>query len=258
MSSNSSSLSDPAPGELPHGSPQDPFEGAGGSPPRRVPVRPAFDPKAQPFVVNPDGLPAVPEERLAPRALRERLRHPPAWAPEPRELAWRDGDTPPRPASVLVPLVLRPAGVHVMLTQRTAHLNHHAGQVSFPGGRVEATDASEADTALRETEEETGLSRDLVEMIGRLPDYLTSSGFRIAPMIGLVRPAFSLAPDPFEVAAVFEVPLRFLMDPANHRVHSVALPHNGQRVYYSMPWNDYFIWGATAGMLRDLYRLLSA
>lgn len=114
------------------------------------------------------------------------------------------------------------------------------------------------DAALRETEEETGLPRRLVEVIGQLPDYFTGTGFRVVPLVGLVRPDFAPRPDPFEVAEVFEVPLRFLMDPANHRLHSTALPAGGLRSYYSMPWQQFFIWGATAGMLRNLYQFLRA
>jgi 8-oxo-dGTP pyrophosphatase MutT (NUDIX family) len=224
-------------------------------------TRPSFDPTLQPWVANPGGLPAVPSHDLAPNALRARFAAPPVWQPEPPEAPIRRpaGDERPfRLASVLVPLVLRDEGLQVMLTQRTAHLHDHAGQISFPGGRVEKTDLSVMDAALRETEEETGLPRHLVEIIGQLPDYFTSTGFRIVPLVGLVQTGFTPVPDPFEVAEVFEVPLAFLMDPHNHHLHSVELPHNGRRTYYSMQWQQYFVWGATAGMLRDLYRFLSA
>ncbi len=243
------------------GSPDNEASAAAPAPPRRRPLGgPGFDPEAQPWEANPTGLQAVPREMLSADALRARFARPPAWRPEPAE-AWLTRfpgpETGLRLASVLVPLIMRPDGLQVMLTQRTAHLHDHAGQVSFPGGRVEKTDASVMDAALREAEEETGLPRNLVEITGQLPDYLTSTGFCIVPVVGLVQPGFVPVPDPFEVAEVFEVPLAFLMDPANHRVHSVTLPHNGRHSYYSMPWQQYFVWGATAGMLRDLYHFLS-
>lgn len=155
------------------------------------------------------------------------------------------------PAAVLFPIVLREDGLMVLLTQRTAHLRDHAGQVSFPGGRVEREDQSAIDTALRETEEEIGLARDNIEVLGFLPEYRTGTGFQVTPVVALVHPPFELTPDPFEVAEVFEVPLEFLLDPANHKQHS--LHHRGAlRHYFAMPYGDYFIWGATAGMIRSL------
>lgn len=155
------------------------------------------------------------------------------------------------PAAVLFPIVRRAGGETVLLTQRTAHLRDHAGQVSFPGGRVEADDASPLATALRETEEEIGLARSHVELLGYLPEYRTGTGFRVVPVVGLVTPPFELKPDPFEVAEVFEVPLAFLLDESNHQRHSVHL-RGALRHYYAMPYGDYFIWGATAGMIRSL------
>lgn len=155
------------------------------------------------------------------------------------------------PAAVLFPIVLRQDGPTVLLTQRTAHLRDHAGQISFPGGRVEASDQSTLHTALRETEEEIGLAREHIEPIGYLPEYRTSTGFRVTPVVALVRPPFDLKIDPFEVAEVFEVPLAFLLDPVNHQRHSIH--HRGAlRQYFAMPYGDYFIWGATAGMIRSL------
>ena len=159
------------------------------------------------------------------------------------------------PAAVLFPIVVRDAGHTVMLTQRTAHLRDHAGQISFPGGRVEADDLSPTHTALRETEEEVGLSRERVEILGFLPDYLTGTGFRVTPVVGLVHPPFDLQPDPFEVAEVFEVPLAFLLDPANHQRHEMHY-RGALRQYFAMPYGDYFIWGATAGMIRSLSQRL--
>ena len=158
---------------------------------------------------------------------------------------------PLTPAAVLFPIVTRDGGHTVLLTQRTAHLRDHAGQISFPGGRVEAADASPLHTALRETEEEIGLSRKQVEILGYLPEYLTGTGFRVTPVVALVTPPFELALDPFEVAEAFEVPLSFLLDPANHQRHSLHY-RGALRQFFAMPYGDYFIWGATAGMIRSL------
>lgn len=160
------------------------------------------------------------------------------------------------PAAVLFPIVQRDRQQTVLLTQRTAHLRDHAGQISFPGGRVEAEDLSPVHTALRETEEEIGLARDRVEILGFLPEYRTGTGFRVTPVVGLVQAPFELKPDPFEVAEVFEVPLAFLLDPANHQQHSMHY-RGAMRQYFAMPYGDYFIWGATAGMIRSLTERLS-
>ncbi|HEX6736304.1 MAG TPA: CoA pyrophosphatase [Azonexus sp.] len=154
------------------------------------------------------------------------------------------------PAAVLFPIVRRPEQATVLLTQRTAHLRDHAGQISFPGGRVEAEDLSPVHTALRETEEEIGLARAHVEILGFLPEYRTGTGFRVTPVVALVEPPFDLRLDPFEVAEVFEVPLAFLLDPANHKQHEMHY-RGALRRYYAMPYGDYFIWGATAGMIRS-------
>ena len=154
-------------------------------------------------------------------------------------------------AAVLFPIVLRDSGVTVLLTQRTAHLRDHGGQISFPGGRVEVEDLSPIHTALRETEEEIGLDRERIEIIGFLPEYRTGTGFRVTPVVALVRPPFELTPDPFEVAEVFEVPLAFLLDPENHQRHSLHY-RGALRHFFAMPYGDYFIWGATAGMIRSL------
>ncbi|MBL8502059.1 MAG: CoA pyrophosphatase [Rhodocyclaceae bacterium] len=159
------------------------------------------------------------------------------------------------PAAVLVPVILRPEGLTVLFTQRTAHLNDHAGQVSFPGGRCETDDPSPVHTALRETEEEIGLDPARIEVLGLLPEYRTGTGFTVTPVVGLVRPPFELSLDSFEVAEVFETPLAFLLDPANHQRHSMEIG-GVRRHYYAMPYEGYFIWGATAGMLVSLHRLL--
>lgn len=160
------------------------------------------------------------------------------------------------PASVLFPIVLREGGASVLLTQRTAHLKDHPGQISFPGGRVEPQDASPAHTALREAEEEIGLSSAHIEIVGYLPEYRTITGFCVTPVVAIVTPPFDLRPEPGEVAEIFEVPLDFLMNPVNHQQHS--LHYRGQlRHYHAMPYQEHFIWGATAGIILTLFRALA-
>ena len=167
------------------------------------------------------------------------------------------GDEELTPASVLFPIVLRESGPSVLLTQRTAHLKDHPGQISFPGGRVEPEDASSAHTALREAEEEIGLSSAHVEILGYLPEYRTGTGYCVTPVVAIVTPPFELRPDPFEVAEIFEVPFAFLMDSANHQRHSMH--HRGKlRHYFAMPYGEHFIWGATAGIIVTLSRALAA
>ena len=158
-------------------------------------------------------------------------------------------------AAVLVPIVMRESGLTMLLTQRTAHLRDHAGQVSFPGGRCEDDDASPVATALREADEEVGLAAAQVEVIGQLPEYRTGTGFSVTPVVGLVTPPLNLKLDDFEVAEVFEPPLDFLLDTANHQRHSVEI-RGAMREYWAMPWHGYYIWGATAGMLVSLHRYL--
>jgi 8-oxo-dGTP pyrophosphatase MutT (NUDIX family) len=160
-------------------------------------------------------------------------------------------------AAVLVPLVMRPAELMVLLTQRTAHLAAHAGQISFPGGSVEPGDADSIDTALRETTEEVGLPRDHVEIVGRLDTYVTSTGFEVTPVVGLVRAPYPTMLDAFEVAEVFEVPLAFIVDPANHQRQSRELKGR-MRTFYVLPYQSRYIWGATAGMLVNLAEVLGA
>lgn len=167
----------------------------------------------------------------------------------------------PSAAAVLVGLVQRDDGLHVLLTRRTEHLRDHAGQISFPGGRSEPEDGSPEATALRESHEEVGLAPDRVELLGRLPTYTTVTHYVVTPVVALVHPPFELALDTFEVAEAFEVPLAWLMTPAHHRRH-VFTYEDGQRQFLSMPWRrqphegEYFIWGATAAMLRNLYHFL--
>ncbi len=160
-------------------------------------------------------------------------------------------EQPIRPAAVLIPVVDHPEPT-VLLTQRAAHLNNHAGQIAFPGGKIDATDASPVDTALREAEEEVGLDRGFVEPVGYLDLYGTAFGFRILPTVARVRPGFSLTINHSEVDSAFEVPLSFLMNPANHQMHSKEF-RGMERFYYAMPFAERYIWGATAGILRVLY-----
>jgi 8-oxo-dGTP pyrophosphatase MutT (NUDIX family) len=160
-------------------------------------------------------------------------------------------EQPIRPAAVLIPVVDRPQPT-VLLTQRSAHLNDHAGQISFPGGKIDPTDASPLDAALREANEEVGLEREFIDPIGYLDLYGTAFGFRILPTVARVRPGFTLRVSAAEVDDVFEVPLAFLMDPANHQIHSKEF-RGIERLYYAMPYEERYIWGATAGILRVLY-----
>ena len=160
-------------------------------------------------------------------------------------------ERPIRPAAVLIPIVDH-AQPTVLLTQRAAHLNDHAGQISFPGGKIDATDASPLDAALREAEEEIGLDREFIDPIGYLDLYATGFGFRILPTLARVKPGFKLRINETEVDDAFEVPLAFLMDPANHQLHSKEF-RGMERSYYAMPFAERYIWGATAGILRVLY-----
>lgn len=158
-------------------------------------------------------------------------------------------------AAVLVPLVRRAPGLHVLLTRRTPHLTDHAREIAFPGGRVEAWDASAEATALREAEEEVGLDPEGVEIVGQLDTYFTRTGYRVTPIVGVMQPPARLRPDAFEVDEVFEVPLAFFLDPAARQMHSRTY-RNRERFFYVFPYGDYYIWGATAGMLVNLVEVL--
>jgi len=217
------------------------------------------DPRRAPVIQVDRHLPAVGVDVLTPQGLRERFLRPPTWQPE-----WvaekKFVNCSPQQAAVLVPIVSRPVPT-VLLTQRTAHLSTHAGQIAFPGGKVDPHDADSIQTACREAHEEVGLARECIDVLGCLPPYTTGSAFVVTPVVALVRPDVPWTPNPHEVSDVFEVPLAFLMDPQNHRHHEVVW-QGELRHWLSMPYSDAqgerFIWGATAGMLRNFYRFLSA
>ncbi|MFC5462509.1 CoA pyrophosphatase [Massilia niabensis] len=222
-------------------------------------VKVPFDPSRLP-VDGIAGEAAVTPDLLDPARLRARFaQSQPTWTPEAPEQLLVPSGLKLRRAAVLIPLVERPEGVTVLLTLRTDHLTSHAGQISFPGGRTEELDSSPIETALRESEEEIGLHRRHVSILGVLPDYVTGSAYRVAPVVALVKPPFELTADPNEVAEIFEVPLAFLMDGMHHQRLSFDLPEGaGRRNVYAMPYERFFIWGATAGMLRNLFHFLRA
>jgi len=217
---------------------------------------PILNPQAAPVLGTDAHLPAVPAEQLRADALRRRFAEPLAWEPEipgdGRLLPERE----PAHASVLVPLVARDPGPTVLLTRRTDHLRDHAGQISFPGGRAETHDHDAIATALRETEEEVGLPRELVSVIGRLDTYVTGTGFEITPIVGIVAPLYTLAIDPYEVAEAFEVPLSYVLDRRNHN-RTERESAGRTRVFFVLPYEGRNIWGATAGMLVNLAEVLN-
>lgn len=226
--------------------------------PKALPA--GLDPRHAPVLGVDAHLPAIPLAAQTSAALRQRFSKPPLWTPEiMREQRFAQGRAP-ADASVLVPIVLRPEPT-VLLTERTLHLSSHSGQVAFPGGRRDPEDGSAEATALREAYEEVGLEPGSVEVLGRLPVYVTGTAYSVTPVVGLVSPDVQYRPNPYEVADVFEVPLAFLLNPAHHQRH--ALDWEGaHREWFSMPYQDgekqRYIWGATAGMLRNLYRFLQA
>lgn len=213
---------------------------------------------------KPAGFAALDAERFRVLARQRLLPEPaglPAWREGPSDFDLDPGTRPPsvpplRPAAVLVPVVAG-AGLNVLLTKRTAHLPAHAGQIAFPGGKIEAEDGGPLAAALREAEEEIGLNRDFVEPLGFIEPYETGTGFIVTPVVAHVSAGFSLKADPEEVDSVFEVPLAFLLDEANHRIDTREW-RGAERRFYAIPHEDRYIWGATAGIIRALWRRLSA
>ena len=220
---------------------------------------PAFDPQRVPVFQVDTHLAAVPAQHLAPEALQARFANPPVWQPElVRERKFMDRS--PAQAAVLLGVVMRNEPT-VLLTQRPSHMSTHAGQIAFAGGKCDDTDADAVATALREAHEEVGLDAHHVQVLGTLPEYVTGSAFYVTPVVALISPAMTLQLNTYEVSDAFEVPLSFLMNPAHHRWHRYEF-EGVTREWLSMPYQDgdqlRFVWGATAGMLRNFYRFLSA
>jgi len=230
-----------------------------------IPTPSRFDPTIVPIERYCEADPRISEQAMLAESLRNRFLQTLDWTPEITDenryalaadiISARSAKGLTTDAAVLVPVLKKPEGLSILLTQRTDHLHDHAGQISFPGGRMDASDADLQATALRECQEEIGLESRHVEIIGTLPEYLTVSGYRVTPVVALVDPQPHYPVDAFEVADVFDVPLPFLMDPANHQVR-VWMNGEERRRFYAMPYQDRFIWGATAGMLRNLYHFL--
>jgi 8-oxo-dGTP pyrophosphatase MutT (NUDIX family) len=217
----------------------------------------AFKPQDVPVFAVDSHLPVPQAAHLDAQALRTRFAAQHEWTPEVRQEA-KFSEREPTQASVLIGLVKRER-LQVLLTLRPAHMNSHSGQIAFPGGKSDPEDRDAIATALREAQEEVGLDSALVEVIGTMPIYTTGSGFIVTPVVGLVDSAFQPRPNADEVAEVFEVPLDYLMNPAHHRHHVVEMS-GVERRWLSMPYMDggieRFIWGATAGMLRNFYRFV--
>jgi 8-oxo-dGTP pyrophosphatase MutT (NUDIX family) len=220
-----------------------------------VPV--SFDPRTLPIHSIADEL-SIDAAQLSAAALRTRFQRELHWSPEKTDEHLLHEKKEFKAASVLMPIVIRETGLYVLLTERASHLRHHAGQISFPGGRVDESDTSPEHTALREAQEEVGIQADQVEILGNLPQYFTGTGFEVTPVVALIFPPLMLRTDPHEVAAAFEVPLSFLMNPCNHQRRQLAIGNGkGVRTFYAMPYQEFFIWGATAGILRNLFHFLN-
>jgi len=224
-----------------------------------------FDPQSQPVVAVSAPLSPLHPETLQLDFIRRAFRRSVAWQVEPvfTESFKIDAQTPCADvirAAVCLPLVQQSDGdgLNVILTRRAAWLADHAGQIAFPGGRIEPSDATPIAAALRETFEEIGVAPEFIQILGTQPGFLTSTRFSMKPVIAYIAPGFALHPDRDEVAEVFEVPLSFLMNPVHHVLHRADLPDGGHRYYFSMRWHEHFIWGATAALLRNFYHYLAA
>ncbi|OWT65782.1 CoA pyrophosphatase [Candidimonas nitroreducens] len=231
-------------------------------PQARPPRRPSFDPLTQPVVAVADIPPALLPSTLELDFIRLAFGQTVPWQVEPVFADSFGSDfshfTNTVQAAVFIPLVQRPKGLQVIFTRRASHLHDHAGQISFPGGQVDRLDRDAIAAAIRETHEEIGIAPRYLEPIGTHPVYLTSTRYTMLPVIGLVLPGFSIAPNKTEVAEVFEVPLAVLMNPGAHRLHKAQLPDGNYRYYFSITWQGHFIWGATAALIRNLYHYLAA
>ncbi len=234
------------------------------SAPLRKPVTPGFDPAAQKWQTAAENLSAIEPSLLTPEFVERAFDHRLIWTADALVQQWNEAKILQYQSesyidsAVLMPLVRHDTHISVLLTRRSEKLFHHPGQISFPGGRVEEGDINPQHTALRETHEEIGVPGQHISVLGQLPEFYTGTGFLLRPYVGWLDGAVQLKTDKLEVAEVFEVPLAFLMDPANHRLHHVIQPDGNERYYYSMPWQGYFIWGATASVIRNFYHRLLA
>jgi 8-oxo-dGTP pyrophosphatase MutT (NUDIX family) len=221
------------------------------------------DPSSIPFEIAHDGLSAIESHLLTADGITSAFSSRSDWTPEITGDQFRLRPDPLRKAAVMLALMQRETTkgmfeLDLLLTRRNANLREHSGQIAFPGGRVDASDASDEAAALREAFEEVGLPTHQVQIIGQLSRYVTGTGFDIAPVVGIVKEPFVANMSEGEVSEVFRVPLAFLMNPQNHRRHIVEVSAGTKRTFYSMPYENYFIWGATAAMLRNFYRMLAA
>ncbi len=232
--------------------------------PLRKRITPGFDVQAQKWTVADENLQAIPPAMLTPAFIEKAFDHSLVWSADALVQEWNEAKIIQYQSesyidsAVLMPLVKNGDAISVLLTKRSEKLFHHPGQISFPGGRVEESDINPQHTALRETFEEIGVPGKDVTMLGQLPEFYTGTGFLLRPYVGWLDNISEIRIDQVEVAEVFQVPLAFLMDPRNHRLHHAIQPDGNERYYYSMPWNDYFIWGATASIIRNFYHRLLA
>lgn len=232
--------------------------------PARKRITPGFDVQAQKWTVANENLGAIAASALTPALIEQAFDHSLVWSADALVQEWNEAKILQYQSesyidsAVLMPLVNDGETISVLLTKRSEKLFHHPGQISFPGGRVEESDINPQHTALRETFEEIGVPTQSITMLGQLPEFYTGTGFLLRPYVGWLDSTTEIKTDQVEVAEVFLVPLAFLMDPANHRLHHAIQPDGNERYYYSMPWNGYFIWGATANVIRNFYHRVLA
>ncbi|MDY3330627.1 MAG: CoA pyrophosphatase [Pelistega sp.] len=225
---------------------------------------PSFNPQTQSALQANHGLAVLPEEHMSIAFIQEALSSPQLVSLDPIIEGWNSekrlihAQHPYAEAATLMPLVETAQGIEMLLTRRAMHLKKHSGQISFPGGRIDKEDASAAAAALRETFEEIGVPAEHIQLLGQLPDFFTGTGFLMKPFVAKLSPDYALAINQDEVDEVFSVPLSFLLNPNNHFLHEAPVENGVLRQYFSMPWRDYFIWGATAAVIRNLYYVLGA